>query len=84
MNHDVELNVQIWKQMKPHLIGGDIDEAALDFVSTLMEHGIAAEDLASYALDQPLRDALREYAGEEVVMLDEFADEDFDDFDEWD
>ena len=82
MEHDVELAVQLWKQMKSHLIGGDVDEAANDFVATLMEHGISAEDLASYALDTPLKEALREYAGDDVVMADEFADEDYNE-EEW-
>lgn len=86
MEHDVELNIQIWKQLKPHLMGGDVEEAAVDFVSTLMEHGITATDLAAYALDRELKEALREYADDDELMLDDDHDHDewHDDWEELD
>lgn len=82
MEYDVELNLQIWKQLKPHLIGGDVDEAAVDFVATLVEHGISVEDLASYALDSELKEALRDYTDDDIIHDDEEYDDDYPMFDD--
>lgn len=80
MEHDIDMLLEIWKGLKPHLAGGDIDAAAEDFVHILTEHGISAEDLAEYALDPELKAILREYTDEEDFDEDE-EELDFGDYD---
>jgi len=62
---DIEVHLQIWKELKSHLIGGDISAAADDFIHVLLENGIDANEIVTYALDSDLRSAIREYADEE-------------------
>lgn len=79
MDTDIELHLQIWKELKPHLAGGDVEAAADDFVHVLLEHGVDAEDIMSYALDSELKNALRG-----LVEDEHFDDEEEDeDEDEW-
>ena len=76
MEHDIELHLQIWKELRPHLMGGDVEAAAEDFIHVLLEHGVDAKDLASYALDKELKTALRDYTDEaEFDDDEEYEDE---------
>lgn len=72
---NVDLYLEVWQALRPHLIGVDVAEAADDFVHVLIEHGIAAEDVAEYTTDPDIKAALRAY-----VELEE--DEDYEDEDE--
>ena len=76
MNYDIDMLLQIWKELRPHLIGGDVEAAAYDFVHVLFEHGVAAEELAGYALDPELKEALRDFTDEDLDYEDEDEDED--------
>ena len=76
MEHDIELILQIWKEMKPHILGGDIESAAEDFVHILLEHGIDPNEVMTFAVDSELKTILRDHADEEHF------DEDDDEYDE--
>lgn len=85
MEHDIELALQIWKQLKPHLAGGDVEAAADDFIGTLLEHGIEANEIISFSLDSELKTIMRGHV-EEEDFEDEFDEdehlwEDYDDSD---
>ena len=80
MEHDLELILQVWKELKSHLIGGDVEDAADDFVHVLMEHGISPNEILKYGVDRDLKHALHGLADEEELELHE--DEEFDD-DDW-
>ena len=58
---DIEIHLQVWEELKPHLIGGDVEAAAEDFLRVLVEHGADAAEIAKYALDSQLKLALSEY-----------------------
>ncbi len=74
---DLELSLNIWNTLRPHLIGdGIVREAADDFVHVLIENGADAEEIAEYAIDSALKSALLDYAELEV------DEEDEDDYDE--
>lgn len=75
---DLEVHLQIWKELKPHLMGGDVVAAAEDFVHVLLEHGADANEIMEYAIDSDLKLVLREYADEE-----HFDDDDHNDIDEY-
>lgn len=85
MEHDIELHLQVWKELKPHLAGGDVESAADDFVHVLLEHGVDADDMMSYALDTELKNALRGIADDEHFDDEEdedaWADDMYDDID---
>ena len=72
---DIDTHLQVWKALRPHLIGGDIDEAAEDFLRVLVEHGADAEEIAEFALDSSLKAALSEYLDE--VDEDDYEDDDY-------
>jgi len=69
---DVETHLQVWKELKPHLIGGDVEAAAEDFLRVLIEHGADADEIATYALDDALKLAIQEYV---EIDEDEFEGE---------
>lgn len=65
MELDIEVHLQVWKELKPHLIGGDVIAAAEDFIQVLLEHGIDANEVMKYAVDNDLKSVLREFADDE-------------------
>jgi len=69
----IEVYLQIWKELKPHLMGGDLESAAEDFVRVLIENGVNAEDVTEFAIDKEIKLALAEYIDLED---EEFEDED--------
>ena len=69
---DIELHLQVWKELREHFTGNDTVDAAEDFVRVLIEHGADAKEIAEYAIDAEVKSALQEYIELEV-------DEDFDD-----
>ncbi len=71
---NIELHLQVWNELKPHLVGGDLDQAADDFVHVLIEHGADATEIATYAIDSAVKKALQEYV-ELDIDEDEFEDE---------
>jgi hypothetical protein len=75
---DAEVCLEIWNALRPHLISGDLKEAADDFVHVMIENGFNAEDLAEYAVAPEIKSALKDYA-----ELEEYEDED-DEIDELD
>jgi len=72
---DLELHLGIWNTLSEHIIVTDQADAAEDFIRILIEHGADAEDIAEFAIDEHIKDALSEY-----IELDE--DEEFDELDE--
>jgi len=72
---NLELSLQIWKELKPHLISGDITEAADDFIHVLIENGFSPNEIIEYAVDEELKLALRGLADDE-----HFDDEDDDEY----
>jgi hypothetical protein len=76
--NDLEVQLQIWKELKPHLIGGDVEAAADDFIHVLLEHGADANEIMKYAVDSDLKLVLRDHADEEHF------EDDLDDADEFD
>lgn len=77
---DIELHLQVWKELKPHLIGGDIQSAADDFIHVLLEHGADANEIMTFAVDSDIKVALHGIADEE--HFEEEFDHDVHD-DEW-
>ena len=81
MEHDIELLLQIWKELRTHILSGDRPEAAEDFIHVLVEHGVDANDIMEFAVDSDLKAILRDHA-DEVHFDDEdilhFEDEDED------
>jgi len=75
MEHDIEILLQIWKELKPHLLGGDVDAAADDFMHVLLEHGIDANEIIAFGVDSHLKSALRDLADEEHFDEEELEDE---------
>jgi len=75
---DLEIFLQVWKELKPHLVGGDIGAAADDFVQVLIENGTDANEILTYAVDRHIKLALRDLADEENFEEEE------PDLDEWD
>ena len=73
---DIETHLQVWKELKPHLIGGDVDAAAEDFMRVLIEHGADADEIATYALDGALKLAIQEY----IEIEEDFEDTDIDEY----
>ena len=65
MEHDIELLLQIWKELRPHILSGDRSDAAEDFVHTLMEHGIDPNDVMEFAVDGDLKSVLRDHVSDE-------------------
>ena len=76
MEHDIELLLQIWKELRQHILAGDRTEAAEDFIHTIMEHGVDPNDVIQFAVDSDLKSILREHADEEHFDDDEELDED--------
>ena len=72
---DLETHLQVWKELKPHLMGGDVEAAAEDFIRVLIEHGAEAESIAEYALDEALKLALQEYIELDEETFDDDHDE---------
>ena len=75
---DIELHLQVWKELRNHFTGSDSDVAAEDFVRVLIEHGANADDIAEYAIDDEIKTALMEYT--ELEEDDDDDDDDDDDF----
>ena len=75
MELDLEVHLQIWKELKPHLMGGDVTAAADDFIHVLLEHGADANEIIKYAVDSDLKTVLREYADDEHFDDDEVSEE---------
>jgi len=75
LEQDIETHLQIWKELKPHLMGGDVTAAAADFVHVLLEHGVDANDIMEFAVDSDLKSVLREYADDEHFDDEEIEDE---------
>ena len=78
MLDNIEIHLQVWKNLKPHLIGGDVESAADDFIQVLIENGADATDIAEYAVDEELKLALRGY----VELDEEEFDNDIDEYGE--
>ena len=70
---DIELHLQVWKELRKHFTGNDTEDAAEDFVRVLIEHGADANEIAEFAIDDEVKSALQEY-----IEFEE-DDEDFDD-----
>jgi hypothetical protein len=79
---DLEIHLQVWKALKSHLVAGDAESAAEDFLHVLIEHGAQAEEIAEYALDADLKLALKEYT--DLEDDDEYDDEPDEDMYEYD
>ena len=65
LEHDIELLLQIWKELRTHILNGDRTEAAEDFIHTIIEHGIDPNEVMEFALDDDLKLVLRDHADEE-------------------
>jgi heat shock protein HspQ len=65
LEHDIELLLQIWKELRTHILSGDRTEAAEDFIHVLMEHGVDPNNVMAFAVDQDLKSILRDHADEE-------------------
>jgi len=78
LEHDIELLLQIWKELRQHILSGDRTEAAEDFIHTIIEHGVDPNEVMAFALDADLNSVLRDHADEEHFVDDEndFEDED--------
>ena len=76
MEHDIELLLQIWKELRTHILAGDRTEAAEDFIQTIMEHGVDPNDVITFAVDSDLKAILREHADEEHFDDEDHLDED--------
>lgn len=76
LEHDIELLLQIWKELKPHILSGDRTDAADDFIHVILEHGVDANEVMTYALDSDLKSILRDHADEEHFDDEEQFDED--------
>ena len=76
MEHDIELLLQIWKELRTHILSGDRTEAAEDFIHTIMEHGVDPNDVMEFALDSDLKSILRDHADEEHFDEDHIDEED--------
>ena len=74
---DLELHINVWKEMKEHFSGNDAKDAAEDFVRILIEHGASADEFSEYAIDSEIKNALLEY-----TELDEDEYETEDEYDE--
>lgn len=72
---DLDLHLQVWQELKPHLLGADINESAEAFIKVLIEHGADAEEFTEYSLDDALKLALQEYIEIEEDEVDEDVDE---------
>ena len=81
MEHDIELLLQIWKELRTHILSGDRTEAAEDFIHVLMEHGVDANDIMEFAVDSDLKTILRDHADETHFDVEHIDDEDEDDLD---
>jgi len=77
MDYDIELPLQIWKELRQYILDIDRGEAAETFVHTMMEHGVDPNDMMEFAVDSELKLILRDHADEE-----HFEDEDFDEDDD--
>ena len=75
MEHDIELLLQIWKELRTHILSGDRTEAAEDFIHVLVEHGVDANDIMEFAVDSDLKSILRDHADEEHFDAEEETDE---------
>ena len=76
MEHDIELLLQIWKELRTHILSGDRTEAAEDFIHVLMEHGVDANDIMEFAVDSDLKLILRDHADEEHFDAETHDEED--------
>jgi hypothetical protein len=77
LEHDIELVLQIWKELRPHILANDRTDAAEDFIHTLLEHGIDANEIMTFAVDSELKTILRDHAD------DEHFDDEEEDEDDW-
>lgn len=89
MEHNIEILLEVWSALRPHLIGGDVEVAADDFVHVVLEHGVSASALLPYVNDDDeLATALKEYAREdayhESYSESEYEDSYSDDDDDYD
>ena len=75
MELDLEVHLQNWKELKPHLMGGDVTAAADEYIHVLLEHGADANEIIKYAVDSDLKTVLREYADDEHFDDDEVSEE---------
>ena len=71
---DLELHLLVWKELREHFTGSELQDAAEDFVRILIEHGADAEKISEYSIDTEIKEALKDYI--------EFEDDDIDEFDE--
>ena len=81
MEHDIELLLQIWKELRTHILSGDRTEAAEDFIHVLVEHGVDPNEIMGFALDSDLKSVLRDHADEEHFDDEEHSDEEEDEMD---
>ena len=72
---NVEICLEIWNALRSHLLVGDVEEAADDFMHVLIENGANAEEIAEYALSPELRSALMDYTELDEEDEDEDPDE---------
>lgn len=75
---NLEVCLEIWNALRPHLLGSDVHAAADDFMHILIENGFDAEEIAEYALPAELKSALLDYA---ELELEEEDDDDLDELD---
>ena len=71
---DLELHLLVWNELKEHFAGNDAEEAAEDFIRVLIEHGADADEIAEFAIDDEIKEALKEYT--DLDEEDEFEEED--------
>jgi len=76
LEHDIELLLQIWKELRTHILAGDRTEAAEDFIHTIMEHGVDPNEVMEFAVDSDLKSILRDHADEEHFDEEHVDDED--------
>lgn len=73
---DIELHLQVWNELKEHIISADRTDASDDFIRVLIEHGADANKILEFALDDELKESLSEYIEvEEEEFDDDFEDE---------
>lgn len=78
MKLDIELHLQVWKELAEFFTGNDSGDAAEAFIRVLIEHGANAEEILEYAIDDDVKLALQEYVEVDADEFDEELSEEYD------
>ncbi len=74
---DLEIQLQIWKELRTFFDVSDVDRAAEVFVNVLIENGVKAEDVTEYAVDDSIILALQEFIEIEEIEYDDDDTEEY-------